>query len=211
MELQEVIRSTGTCRYYRRDPIPDNVLARVLEAARFAPSGGNRQPVRLIVVRDQAKRRQLRDWYVSRWSVYMEAIERRELRVVARAQHVKHTEHFATHLDQVPVLIVVCAIIADLYVTDRELGRVSVVGGASIYPAVQNLLLASREEGLGTCLTTLLCWDEPKVKDLLGIPDEAATVAMIPLGYPVKPLPSRLRRRPLREIAFLDTYGEPLP
>ena len=81
------------------------------------------------------------------------------------------------------------------------------VAGASIYPSVQNLLLAARTEGLGTALTTLLCAVEPKVKELLSIPDGVATAALIALGYPEKGFPKKLARKPVEEIAFGDTYG----
>jgi nitroreductase len=116
----------------------------------------------------------------------------------------------ARHLDQVPVLIVVCARLADLLATDRHLDRLSIVGGGSVYPSVQNLMLAARAEGLGTALTTLLCAVEPEVKALLGIPDGVATAATIPLGYPARPFPRRLVRRPLDELVFGDAWGTPL-
>jgi nitroreductase len=111
----------------------------------------------------------------------------------------------------VPVLIVACAKLGDVHPTDAALGRLSIVGGASVYPAVQNLLLAARAEGLGTALTTLLCAVEPQVKELLAIPADVATAATIALGWPARPFPQRLNRRPLAESAFLDRYGEPLP
>jgi nitroreductase len=76
---------------------------------------------------------------------------------------------------------------------------------------VQNLLLAARAEGLGTALTTLLCAVEPQVKELLAIPADISTAATIALGWPAQPFPRRLNRKPLREIAFGDRYGEPLP
>jgi nitroreductase len=105
----------------------------------------------------------------------------------------------------------VCAQTGDLMATDRHLERVSVVAGASIYPSVQNLLLAARTEGPGTALTTLLCAVEPKVKELLSIPDKVATAALIALGYPEKGFPKKLAlsRKPVSEIAFADTYGNP--
>jgi len=108
------------------------------------------------------------------------------------------------------VLIVVCAQLSDLLATDRHLDRLSIVGGASVYPAVQNLLLSARAEGLGTALTTLLCALEPQVKGLLEIPDGIATAATVTLGYPARAFPKRLARRPLGEICFADAYGAPL-
>src|SRR5262245_38008877 len=95
--------------------------------------------------------------------------------------------------------------------TDRHLDRLSIVGGGSVYPSVQNLLLAARAEGLGTALTTLLCAVEPDVKALLGIPDEFITAAMIPLGWPAAPFPRRVGRGPLAAMAFVDTFGHPIP
>ena len=105
----------------------------------------------------------------------------------------------------------VCARLEDVHPTDHELGRLSVVGGASIYPAVQNLLLSCRAVGLGSALTTLLCHEEAKIKELLAIPADISVVATIALGYPEKPFPKKLSRRPVSEIAFVDRYGSALP
>jgi nitroreductase len=208
MNFREVIETTGACRRYRPDPVPDDVLARVLDGTRFAPTGGNRQGVRFVVVRDPAKRRALRDLYVPLWEQYIARAGARPgapLPKLAAA-----ADHMARHLDEVPVLIVVCARIDDLLATDRHQDRLSVVGGGSIYPSVQNLLLSARAEGLGTALTTLLCAVEPQVKALLAIPDGFLTAALIPLGYPAEPFPRKLHRRPLAETCFADTFGEPL-
>ena len=206
MEFREVIETTGTCRFYRPDPIPDDVLRRVLDATRYAPTGGNRQGVRFIVVRDAAKRRQLRDWYVPLWEAYA---GRAGVKPDApRPRLLENADHMARHLHEVPVLIVVCAQLGDIMATDRHLDRLSIVGGGSVYPAVQNLLLGARAEGLGTALTTLLCAVEPQVKELLGIPDGVATAALIPLGYPAKGFPKKLARRALEETCFGDGWGE---
>ena len=210
MTLQEVIETTGTCRFYRPDPLPTDVLARVLDAARFAPSGGNRQPVRFIAVRDVEKKRTLKEWYLPIWTSYVARIKEAAPHDAARARLLANADHFAQHLDEVPVLLVVCARLADVLPTDQGLGRLSIVGGASVYPAVQNVLLKARDEGLGSALTTLLCMVEPQMKQLLHIPDDIATAAVIALGYPARPFPKRLRRRPLAGMAFVDVYGQPL-
>jgi nitroreductase len=208
MDFHTVVTTAGTCRDFRPDAVPDDVLRRVLDAARFAPSGGNRQPVRLVVVRDAALRRQLRDLYVPLWETYVARMGAggtgQRARLVARA------DRFARGLDAVPVLVVVCAMLGEVLPTDAHLGRLSVVGGASIYPAVQNLLLAARDAGLGAALTTLLCAVEPQVKALLAIPDEAATAALVALGWPAEPFPGKLTRRPLAAMAFGDRWGAPL-
>jgi len=210
MTLQEILETTNTCRFYRPDPVPDDVLRRVLDAARFAPSGGNRQPVRFVVVRDAVKKRTLKSWYLPIWKRYAESAASAGAGSGARARLLANADQFAEHLDEIPVLLVVCAVMADLYPTDHGLGRLTIVGGASVYPAVQNLLLKAREEGLGTALTTLLCAAEPQVKELLRIPAEVGTAAAITLGYPAHGFPKRLRRRPLGEVAFADEYGQPL-
>jgi nitroreductase len=208
MDFATVLATTGACRFYRPDPVPDAVLARVLDAARWAPTGGNRQPVRFIVVRDAETRRRLRDLYLPLWEQYAG-------RAVTRAgapppRLLANADHFARHLDEVPVHVVVCALLADVMATDRHLERLSLVGGASVYPAVQNLLLGARAEGLGSALTTLLCAVEPQVAALLAIPDGVATAAMVTLGYPARPFPARLARRPLAELCFADAWGTPL-
>jgi nitroreductase len=208
MEFRDVIETTGTCRFYRPDPIPADVLTRVLDAARYAPTGGNRQGVRFVVVRDAEKRRRLKELYLPLWETYS---SRAAVRPGApKPRLLENADHFARHLDEIPVLIVVCAQLADLMATDRHLERLSIVGGASVYPSVQNLLLAARAEGLGTALTTLLCALEPQVKELLAIPDGMATAATITLGYPAKGFPKKLARRPLAEICFADTWNVPL-
>lgn len=208
MDFREVIETAGTCRFYRPDPVPEDALRRVLDAARWAPTGGNRQGVRLVVVRDGAKRRQLRDLYLPLWEQYAGRAASRPGAPMPRL--LANADHMARHLHEVPVLIVVCAQLADLLATDRHLDRLTIVGGASVYPSVQNLLLAARNEGLGTALTTLLCAVEPQVKALLAIPDGVATAALIPLGVPAKPFPKRLARRPLDEIAFGDAWNAPV-
>ncbi len=211
MELQELIQSNGTCRYYRPDPIPDEVLTRVLSAARFAPSGGNRQPVRFLVVRDRDKKRALRDLYLPYWETYVKGLGGGQIRAEGSRNMLGAADHFARHLDEIPALIVVCADLSDVHPTDHQLGRLSVVGGASIYPAVQNLLLACRNEGLGSALTTLMCHEEPALRKLLDIPEDIAVCATLAVGYPQKPFPKKLSRRPVRDIAFLDRYGAAFP
>jgi nitroreductase len=210
MELFEAIESNGTCRRYKSDPVPAQMIGRALEAARFAPSGGNRQPVRFVIVTDPALREQLAALYLPHWEQYVGALRSGAVQVHALPRGVEAADRFARGLARVPVLAVVCARLADCLATDQSLGRLSVVGGASIYPAVQNFLLACRAQGLGTALTTLLCLEEPRVKTLLGIPEDIATVATIAVGFPESAFPRRLRRKPLGEVAFANRYGQPL-
>jgi nitroreductase len=207
MQLQQVLETTGTCRFFATDPVPDDQLARVLDAARWAPSGGNRHPVRLIAVRDPAKKRELAALYLPRWKAYLRDVRAAGAGNGPLPRLVANADHMAEHLAEIPVLIVVCAVLRDLYATDLQLARLSIVGGASVYPAVQNLLLKAREEGLGTALTTLLCADEVRVRELFRIPDGVITGALVALGRPERGFPAQLRRRPLAEVAFADEWG----
>lgn len=201
MELTHAMRTTGTCRRFRPDPVPDDVLTAAFDAARFGPQGGNRQPVRFVVVRDPERRRVLADLYLARWQPYL---DERGISTPTEA------DHFARNLADVPVLIVVCAKLAALHPTDTELDRLSIVGGASVYPIVQNLCLALRGAGVATALTTLLVADEPKVVELLDIPDGYVTAAHLAVGYPERGFPSNLRRRPVEELVFGEAFGRPL-
>ena len=207
MDFSEIVTTNGTCRYFKRDAVADALLGRVMSAARWAPSGGNRQPVSLIAVRDTALKTELQALYVPIWDEYLQGIAAGKNRVSGRPRLVEDVDYFARHIADIPVLVVVCARLADVHPTDTELGRLSIVGGASVYPAVQNMLLAARDAGLGTALTTLLCAVEPQVKVLLNIPADVSTAAMVAIGWPERPFPKKLKRRPLEEIAYVDRFG----
>lgn len=209
MDFADVVRTTPTCRYYRPDPVPSAVIGKVLDAARWAPSGGNRQPLRFIVVRERALKQKLQDLYLPIWDRYVAGIRQGSVRVGAKPGLVDHADHFAHHMADIPVLLLVLARLADVHPTDHELGRLSIVGGASVYPAVQNVLLAARNEGLGTALTTLHCAEEPALKEIFAIPEDISVAAMVSLGWPAQAFPTRLTRRPLDEMLFADRYGEP--
>jgi len=216
MDLLEVMRCAPTSRRFKPDPVPPQALVRALEAARFAPSGGNRQGWRVVVVRDAGTRLALRDLYLPQWRVYLRATGAAQLLEdpgdldPARLRMVRRADDYANRLEQVPVHLVVGVRLADLAVTDARLPRQSIVGGASVYPFVQNLLLALRGEGLGAALTTLLVPAEDEVRRLLAIPDEIALAAHIGVGYRADPWPQRLTRRPVEEFAFAERYGQAL-
>ncbi len=210
MELNDAMRSTGTCRYYSDQHLSDEVLYEAFDAARFGPQGGNRQPVRYVVVRDQEKKQALSDLYQPMWRAYYDGIYSGDVRVGAIPKAVEATDDFARNLANHPVIIVVCAELDGLHPTDHELGRLSVVGGASIYPVVQNMMLALRNQGVATALTTLLCHVEPEVKKLLDIPEGFLTAAHIVAGYPAKGFPKKLTRQPVEETVYADTFGAPM-
>jgi len=223
MDLIEAMRSQPANRFYKPDPVPTEVFHKAMDNARFGPQGGNRQPVRFLIVTDQAKKQQLAEWYMQPWSVYYEqassaeaeaitdeaGVERATTAVMSKAS-ITAANDFAENFANHPAIIVACAELAETHPTDTELDRLSIVGGASVYPIVQNLCLALRNEGVATTLTTLLCIFEPQVKELLDIPEEYATAAHIVAGYPAKPFPTKLTRRPVEEIAFLDSFDNPL-
>ena len=226
MELSEAMRCAPTSRRFKSDTVPGEMLVRALDSARFAPSGGNRQGWRVVVVRDADRRRALRDLYLPGWRAYMEQTGgakmlgdsgqadsgQADLGQVdpGRVRMVRRANDYAENLDQVPVHLVVGVRLGDLAVTDSHLPRQSIVGGASVYPFVQNLLLALRGEGLGAALTTLLVPAEEEVRRLLEIPQEIALAAHIGVGYREDPWPERLSRRPVEEFAFAERYGDPL-
>jgi nitroreductase len=212
VDVIETIRTTGACRYFKPDPVSDEVLARLFDAARHGPQGGNRQPLRYIVVRDAAVKQQLQEWYLRCWNAHLAGGYRAGTGGPSGgvSNVIRDADHLANHLEDVPVLIVVCAVLSALVLPDAKLARPSVAGGASIYPSVQNLLLAARNEGLGGTLTSILCEVETEVRDLLGIPAELITCATLAIGYPDRRPPTRLTRAPVSEIAFSERYGEPL-
>lgn len=204
------LRTTGTCRYFTTEPVGDDLLVEALDAARFAPQGGNLQPVRWVVVRDRDKLATLAQWYLELWEPYFAAITGGARGTGVGTGTQRAADDFARSLADIPALVVVCAKLSTLWATDEKLDRLSVVGGASIYPSVQSFCLACRALGLGTAMTTLLCQREDEVRGLLEIPGDTATAAHIAVGRPARPWPSRLRRRPLAETAFADTYGQPI-
>jgi nitroreductase len=213
VDALEAMRTIGTCRRYKPDDVPDEVIRRVVGSARFAPQGGNRQPTRLVVVRDREKKERLRDLYLVPWRKYYEAASAGTAGTGALGEYdsaqkaADAANRFAENLAEVPLLIVVCARIDQLHVTDAALDRTPVVGGASIYPFVQNLCIAFRTEGVATTLTTLLCEYEAEVKALLDIPAEYLTACHLAAGYPERPFPTKLRRMPVEETTCVDRVG----
>jgi nitroreductase len=222
MDLIEAMRSQPANRFYKTDPVPQEVFYKAMDSARFGPQGGNRQPVRFLIVTDPAKKAQLAEWYMQPWAVYYEqasaageALEAesgdaKATKAVMSKASIEAANDFAKNLANHPAIIVACAELEETHPTDTDLGRLSIVGGASVYPLVQNLCLALRNEGVATTLTTLLCLFEPQVKELLGIPEQYATAAHIVAGYPAKPFPTKLTRHPVEDIAFMDSFDNPL-
>jgi enamine deaminase RidA (YjgF/YER057c/UK114 family) len=213
MDLTLAMRTAATVRRFRSDPVPDQALHRALDAARFAPSGGNRQGWHVIVVRDPARRRRLKELYLRTWRPLYEAqLARSQSAPDAMGRRRPGTVEgnvYAEHMDEVPVHLVVTVEQAALLTPFPVLNPPSLTSGSSIYPFVQNLLLALRSDGLGASLTMLLLNEEAEVKALLGIPDGFALAAHVGVGWPARPHPARLRRRPVEDFTSLDHFGRP--
>jgi nitroreductase len=216
MDLYEAMRCAPTSRRFSDEPVAQDALRRALEAARFAPSGGNRQGWRVVVVREARLRTELAAMYLPRWRNYMQLtggaalLEDAGAKDDPRLQMVRRADEYARRLAEVPVHLLVGVRMADVLATDEGLPRTSIVGGASIYPFVQNLLLALRAEGLGAAMTTLLVPAEEQVRELLGIPEDVALAAHVGVGHRVDPWPRTLSRRPVEEFAFAERYGQAL-
>ena len=177
-ELYEVMRCAPSTRNFTDEPVAREVLERVLDNARYAPSGGNRQGWRVIVITDPDIRRRLRELYQEPWDAYMvktggrAALDAGEASGLpkGRLRMLRGADEYARRFDQVPVHLLLCVDVSALAITDEALDRPSIVGGASIYPFVQNILLGLRHEGLGAAFTTLLVPAEPAIRELLVDP-----------------------------------------
>jgi nitroreductase len=219
MDLIDALRTTGAVREFTDRAVDDAVLARVLDTARFAPSGSNAQAWRVVVVKDAANRRRLRDCYLrgSRDYLALAAAGLRpwsptndreaEARALA-AENVAAPGGFAEKIDEAPVLLALFADLSMLAAIDRDADRYTFAAGASIYPFAWNVLLAAREEGLGGVITTIAIREEAQVKTILGAADPLALAAVIALGYPVR-RPRRLRREPVSSFVTVDAIGGP--
>jgi nitroreductase len=224
VELTEALRGTGAVREFSKEPVPDELLFRVLDTARFAPSGGNRQGWRLVVVKDAATRGQLRDLYLQGWYEYLAVgaaglvpfapvtDRQAEAAAIAAAPAMVSASAarggFAESFDRVPVMLVLLADLRALAAVDRDLPRYSLVGGASIYPFAWSILLAARAEGLGGVMTTMVVRREAQAKALLHIPDELVIAGVIALGWPQQRA-SRLKRGAVGSFATVDTFDGP--
>ena len=215
MDIYEVMRTTGAVRVFTGDPLPDETLARILDNARFAPSGGNRQGTRVLVIREQATKEALADLSATGFRRYIAQQRNGEnpwnplhpMGVSAEDLAAVQVPR-AAHLIDADVLLVVCVDLGVVAALDQDLDRVGVVAGASVYPLVWNILLAARNEGFGGVLTTMVVPEEAAVKELLGVPDEFAVAAVVPLGKPVTQL-RKLKRKAVSEFVTRERFDGP--
>jgi nitroreductase len=215
VDLYEAMSSLRAVRRLKPDAIPNDVLQRVLQAAAWAPTGGNVQPFRIVVIKDKEKLASVQRLYHEEWHKYTSPMRAGLDKMPAKAADVsrkmlKAGDYLSNHMAEVPALLVFCFNPDHMAITDSDLGRPSVVGGGSVYTATQNVMLACRAEGLGCVLTTLLCYREAEIKQLLEIPEEWGTCAHIPIGYPVLKGHGPITRRPISKLTYLDNWGEEL-
>ncbi len=222
VELYDVMRTTPATRAFTDEAVPDEVVHRILDHARFAPSGGNRQGWHVVVLRDPEIRSQIRDLYALGWREYMAHVDAGLVPFapqdngrwtgpavdLAAARDKPQPNPFGDHLDRVPVLLLLAVDLAALATVDNGLDRQSIVGGGSIYPFGHNILLAARNEGLGGVLTSVLARQEAAVRALIGLPAGHAVAGLVALGHPQKTI-TKLRRKPVEEFATIDRFDGP--
>jgi nitroreductase len=217
MDLYEVMHTTFAAREFTDQPVPDSVIRTILDNARFAPSGGNRQGWKVIVVREQATRDALVPLIEPTMQRYMAQVGAGESpwntinETKLSKEQIAATAvpgDFIRQLTNAPVVLMVFVDLACVASFDRHLDRVGVISGGSIYPFVWNILLAARNEGFGGTPTTFIAGNETALQTLLGVPEQMAFAAMIPLGKPVKQL-TRLSRKPVDEFAVLERWDGP--
>ncbi|MGD9995967.1 MAG: nitroreductase family protein [Ilumatobacteraceae bacterium] len=209
MELRDALRGSGAARTFTSDTVDDATLFAILDDARFAPSGGNRQPWRVAIVRELTLRRELADHMRTVWYEYVGArggddapfsFGRRTEAAPVAAPH-----PLLDHIDTVPVVLVVAADLRRIAMMDGNLDRPTITGGASVYPFCWSILLAARERGLGGVITTFLSRAEPAVAPTLGLPEGHALVATIFLGRP-EHQNTKLRRDEVSEFTTNDRF-----
>jgi len=223
--LFEAMYSARALRRLKPDPVPEHVLTKVLDAAIRAPSAGNAQSWSFVVVRDVEQRAKL-------GTIYRKASDIASAMYAGRGRPAHMTDeqfqrmmstgsHLWDHMGEAPVLLVPCmkrpqlpartSLPPDIQARyDQELAYVERIRGASIYPAVQNIILACRAFGLATLITTNHIRYEAEVKAILGIPEDVDTYALMPIGYPEGKF-GPLSRRPVAEVAYADRWSKPWP
>ena len=215
MDLREALRGTAAIREFTDDPVPDEVVAAILDDARFAPSGGNRQPWSVALVKDPQLRRRLADAMQPVWNDYVDATAsgRTPFTAVEPANYTPSADRsphapnaLLSNIERMPAVLAIAADLRRIAIMDKDLDRPAMSGGASVYPFCWSILLAARERGFGGVITTFAARVEPETGPLLGLPVDHAIAAVIYLGTPVK-RPTRLRRDPVK--LTLDRFDGP--
>jgi nitroreductase len=198
MDIFEAMYSQRAMRRLKKDPVPEELIWKVLDAAIRAPSGGNLQPWRFIVVTDPEKKKKIGEWYLDGWNATYGRAKDVMMADPERAKTFRSADHLANNIADVPVLIFACV---------NSAGSAASGAGPNIFPAVQNLMLAARALGLGTTLTTLHRSHDKETNDLLGLPEGHECLAMIPMGWPLGKFGSG-PRRPVEDVTHWDAWGQ---
>jgi nitroreductase len=204
-DLFDIQRSMRAMRRLKPDLVPDTLITKILEAATCAPNGGNSQKWRFLVVKDAAVKKAVQHFYKRAYDEVQkprhDADAPKEPGPALDQHHRNEAaiEYLTDHFHEAPVWIVACA---------ADANSDSAATGASVFPAVQNMLLAARALGLGATLTARHVAFREEVEKLLGLPDNFSSFAILPIGYPVGKF-GPTRRAPLNEIAFLDNFDTP--
>ena len=217
--LFEAIHSARSLRRFKPDPVPDDVITKVLDAAIRAPSGSNQQSWEFVIVKDAAQRKKIGAVYQKGGAIlkalYTDRVKPEHMSEDTYKKLMASAYYLIDHMADAPVLLIACLkqvpmagappkLPPEVAAAMKSQARIS---GSSIYPAVQNIILACRGLGLGTVLTTIHTFFEDEVKQILGLPPEVQTYALMPIGYPQGKF-GPIKRRPVSEVAYLDKYGQ---
>ncbi|MCZ7578813.1 MAG: nitroreductase family protein [Dehalococcoidia bacterium] len=197
----EVIGTQRAMRRLKPDPVPEAYIKKIIWAATRAPSGGNRQGWRWLVITDPESKQKIQEWYHEGWSKmtasgYGAGANLPEAERLSNERVMKSATYLAEHMHEVPVLILACSLT----------GNGDITSGSSIYPAVQNLMLAARALGLGTALTTVHRGWQKEIRELFGIPESVETAALIPVGWPKGKFGSGFRK-PVEDVTYWEKWG----
>ncbi len=215
-DLYDALLTTRMMRRFTDEPVSDDDVWACLRAAVQAPSGGNIQPYQFLVVTDPATRAAIGELYLRAWRRYAPAVlaatppAKDEAAARRHERNMSASDHLAEHLGDVPVhvLVLVPRITMELVDDDGSMDVGTVY--ASVFPAVQNLILAARARGLGTCLTTVYRIHEAELRELVGIPDRYEVAALLPLGHPTGRW-GVAARRPAEKLTSWERFGERRP
>ncbi len=216
--LFDAIHTARALRRFKSDPVPYELITRILEAAICAPSGGNAQEWIFAVIVDAGQRRRVGAVYARASKLVRPFYENRPTPAHMNADEERHLRqsgfYLHDHMEEAPVLMLVCGREREPRATLLGVDHDSIARNAlctamaSVYPAVQNIILACRALGLGTVVTTNHILLEEEMKAALGLPDDVRTYALMPIGYPRDKF-GPMRRKPLSEVAIRDRWGNP--
>lgn len=213
VELYDGIMTTRAMRRFTDEPVHDDQIRAMLRAAQQGPSGGNIQPWQFVVVTDPDVRGRIGALYRAAYERYEAAMlptvgpHRTDADESSWNRTLAASRHLAAHLGEAPVIVLVC--MPDISMTLRDAEGDLDVGTpyASVYPAVQNMILAARSMGLGAALTTVHRIRHDELRELCGIPDRYQVVALVPVGHPAGRF-GVARRRPVEGVTHWNRWGE---